>query len=198
MTKPTAATLLAEPQPLHAGQKIIIAALSVIVPVVVAILFSVRIPNVAPLDFLPPIYASINALASIALVLALWAIKKRKLIWHIRFIQIAMSLGVLFLVGYIAYHMTSDPTLFGDANRDGLLSPTESQQLGWLRYGYYLLLFSHILLSIGVIPLVLVTYLRGRCGNIQGHRRLAKVTFPLWLYVTVSGVLVYLFISPYY
>ena len=98
----------------------------------------------------------------------------------------------------MAYHLTSDTTLFGDLNHDGSLSKAEQAKLGTGAYIYYFLLASHIILSIGVIPLVMLTYLKGWSNNLVSHRKWAKVTFPIWLYVAVSGVVVYLMISPYY
>ena len=119
---------------------------SILIPVVVAILFMIRIPNVAPLDFLPPIYASINGLTAIILILAFSAIRKKNISLHEKLMKIAISLSVIFLVMYVAYHMTSDPTPYGGT---GVLRPL-----------YFFILISHIILSIGIIPLVLITYVR--------------------------------------
>ena len=93
-------------------------------------------------------------------------------------------LSVLFLVMYVAYHMTSDATPYGGE--------------GALRYVYFFILISHIALSIGVIPFVLITYVRAITGNFPQHKKIARITFPLWLYVAITGVVVYLMISPYY
>ena len=112
--------------------------------------------------------------------------------------KLAIGLSVLFLLMYVAYHMTSDSTKFGDTNGDGLLSSIESSALGSIKYTYYFLLFSHILLSVTVIPFVLVTYVRAINGDFKIHKKIARVTFPLWLYVAVTGVIVFLMISPYY
>jgi putative membrane protein len=116
----------------------LITAVSILIPVLVAILFTVRIPNVAPLDFLPPIYASINALTALILIIAYVAIRKKKIKLHESLMKTAIALSLLFLVMYVAYHMTSDPTPFGGD--------------GSLKYIYYFILISHILLSIGIIP----------------------------------------------
>ena len=162
--------------------------LSVAIPLVVAVLFRVKLKdfglNVAPLSFLPPIYASINALTSICLVWAVIAIKKGNRKLHENLMKSCIGLSVVFLVMYVAYHMTSDPTLYGGE--------------GALRYVYFFILISHITLSIGVIPLVLVTYVRALSQRFDKHKRIAKITFPIWLYVAVTGVIVYLMISPYY
>ena len=157
---------------------------SVLIPVVVAILFTVRIPNVEPLSFLPPIYASINALTALLLVLALRAIKSGKRLLHERLMKVCIGLSLFFLVMYIAYHMTSDPTPFGG---EGLIA-----------YLYYSILISHIILSIILIPLVLTSYVRAIQSQFDPHKKIAKITFPIWLYVAVTGVVVYLMISPYY
>lgn len=158
--------------------------LSILIPLVVAILFRVRIPNVEPLSFLPPIYATINGLTAVLLIFAVIAIKKGNRKLHERLNTIAIVCSVLFLVMYVAYHMTSDPTEFGGE--------------GAFKYVYFFILISHILLSIVVIPFVLYTYMRAKLGDFPGHKKIAKVTFPLWLYVAVTGVIVYLMISPYY
>ncbi|WP_157207037.1 DUF420 domain-containing protein [Mariniflexile maritimum] len=162
----------------------IIVILSILIPVVVAILFGVKIPNVAPLSFLPPIYATINGLTAVILVVALVAIKNKKMVLHENLMTTAIGCSVVFLVMYVAYHMTSDSTKFGGE--------------GIIKYVYYFILLTHILLSIIVIPFVLITYVRAITNNIEKHKKIAKITFPLWLYVAVSGVIVYVLISPYY
>lgn len=179
-----------------------IIAVSILIPVVVAILFNVKLKDfgfdVEPLSFLPPIYAGINALTALVLVVAVIAIKNGKQKRHEKLMTFAICLSVLFLVMYVAYHMTADSTKFGDVNHDGLLSAEELAEVGSLRGVYFFILLSHILLSIAIIPLVLVTYVRALAERFDRHRKIAKITFPLWLYVAVTGVVVYLMISPYY
>ena len=162
----------------------LIAVTSVAIPVVVAILFMVRIPDVAPLSFLPPIYAGINAITALVLVMAFWAIKNGQRKLHERLMTTAIVLSLLFLLMYIAYHMTSDPTPFGGT--------------GWVKALYYFILISHILLSIAVIPMVLVSYSKTYLKDFEAHKKWARYTFPVWLYVAVTGVIVYLMIAPYY
>ncbi|MCB9360611.1 MAG: DUF420 domain-containing protein [Flavobacteriales bacterium] len=162
----------------------LITIISILLPLAVAVLFGVRIPNVEPLSFLPPIYASINGLTAIILVIAVIAIKKGNRILHERLMKTSLVLSMLFLVMYIAYHMTSDPTPFGGE--------------GVIKIVYYFVLISHIILSVAIIPLVLITYVRTLSNQFDRHKKIAKITFPLWLYVAISGVLVYLMISPYY
>jgi putative membrane protein len=172
-------------QPINSKSiKALIAVTSVAIPVVVAILFMVRIPDVAPLSFLPPIYAGINAITALVLVMAVWAIKNAQRKLHERLMTTAIVLSLLFLLMYIAYHMTSDPTPFGGT--------------GWVKTTYYFILISHILLSIAVIPLVLVTYSKTYLRDFEAHKKWARYTFPVWLYVAVTGVIVYLMIAPYY
>ena len=158
--------------------------LSIAIPVVVAILFRVRIPNAEPLIYLPPIYATINAVTAILLVLAVINIKRGNRFLHEVFMKSSIILSVIFLGMYVAYHMTSDPTPFGGE--------------GTIKYVYYIILVSHIVLSITVIPLVLITYVRAITGRFPQHKKIARITFPIWLYVAVTGVVVYLMISPYY
>ena len=180
---------------------------SILVPVLVALLlflkwdldklvFDLRSPNfepiiliedlpiAKPLKFLPPIYATINGITAIILVMAVYYIKKGKRNIHEYLIKICIALSLCFLAMYIAYHITSDPTSFGGE--------------GAIKYIYYFILISHILLSITVIPFVLFSYIRAITGDFQRHRKIAKITFPIWLYVAVTGVIVYIMISPYY
>lgn len=160
-----------------------IIALSVMIPVVVVILFGVRL-DVEPLTFLPPIYATINGITAVLLIWAVVAIKNGNRTLHERLVKTAITCSVLFLAMYVAYHMTSDSTPYGGE--------------GTLKYVYYFVLITHIVLSVVVIPFVLVTYVRGISGSFARHRKIAKITFPIWLYVAVTGVIVYLMIAPYY
>ena len=161
---------------------------SIVIPVVVAILFGVKLKDfgydIEPLSFLPPIYATINGITAVVLVAAVMAIKNGKQKLHERLMTSAICLSVAFLVMYVAYHMTADSTKFGGE--------------GAIRYLYFFLLISHILLSIIIIPLVLITYVRALSESFDRHRKIAKITFPIWLYVAVTGVIVYLMISLYY
>ncbi|TKD66644.1 DUF420 domain-containing protein [Flavobacterium sp. ASW18X] len=164
--------------------KLWITILSIVIPVVVAVLFRYRIPNVAPLSFLPPIYASINGLTAIFLVWAVIAIKKGNQKLHQNLMTSCIVFSLLFLVMYVAYHMTSDSTPFGG--------------VGAIKYIYLFILATHIILSIAIIPLVLITYSKAYLQDFRAHRKWAKITFPIWLYVAVTGVVVYIMIAPYY
>lgn len=163
--------------------KKLITTLSIVIPVAVAALFGVKIDIELPV-FLPPIYATINAITAIFLVLAVISIKKGNIKKHELLIKGALICSGLFLVLYILYHMTSDSTKFGGE--------------GFIKYIYFFILLTHIVLSIVVIPFVLTTFVRGLNREDEKHRKIAKYTFPLWLYVAVTGVIVYLMINPYY
>jgi len=157
--------------------------LSIIIPVVVAALFSVKIDLKLPV-FLPPIYATINAFTALILIAAFWAIKSKKIKLHEKLMKTAIIFSVVFLLLYVLYHMTSNSTVYKGE--------------GGLRTVYFIVLISHIILSILVIPFILITYVRAITNNVELHKKIAKFTFPLWLYVAISGVLVYILISPYY
>ena len=157
--------------------------ISVLIPLVVAILFRVKIDYDLPV-FLPPIYATINAITALLLVFALIAIKRKKIAIHQRLMQSCIVLSLLFLVMYIAYHMTTDPTPFlGE---------------GSVKTVYFFILISHIILSVALIPLVLISYVRAFQKEFPEHKKISKITFPIWLYVAVTGVIVYIMIAPYY
>ncbi len=165
-----------------------IVVLSVTIPLVVALLFGVNLRklgyDVEPLSFLPPIYATINGITAVVLVLAVMAIKNGNRRLHENLMKTAIACSIAFLGMYVAYHMTSDSTKFGGE--------------GLIKYVYFFILITHIILSIVIIPLVLITYVRALAQVFDKHKKIAKITFPIWLYVAVTGVIVYLMISPYY
>ena len=161
-----------------------IIALSVLIPLAVALLFGM--PKVQGYDtsFLPPIYATINGITAILLVVAVVAVRNKRQLLHERLMKTCIALSAAFLAMYLVYHTTSESTSFGGE--------------GAIRYVYFFVLITHILLSVAVIPMVLFTFVRALTGDFKRHRALARYTFPVWLYVAVSGVIVYLMISPYY
>jgi len=161
----------------------IITFLSIVIPIVVASLFKVKLDIELPV-FLPPIYATINAITAIVLVTAIWAIKNKNRKLHELLIKVAMSLTLLFLILYILYHATSNDTHFGG---DGAIKSI-----------YFFILISHIILSIAVVPIVLFAFARALQNDFIRHKKIAKYAFVLWLYVAVTGVIVYLMIKPYY
>lgn len=162
--------------------------LSIVIPVAVAVLFKMKLKdfgfNVTPLTFLPPIYATVNGITAIVLVAAVMAIKNGNKKRHELLMKLAIGCSVAFLVMYVAYHMTAESTKYGGE--------------GILKYVYFFILITHIFLSIAIIPLVLITYVRALASKFDKHKKIAKITFPIWLYVAVTGVIVYLMISPYY
>lgn len=171
--------------------------LSVLIPGAVAALFFVKIDGV-DLSFLPHFYSVINALTAIVLIMALMAVKSQFYSFHQRMMQVAIVLSVVFLLSYVLYHMTSETTIYGDVDGDGKLSDEEALDVAGSRMAYFIILLSHIVLSIAVIPLVLFTYLKAWAEKFDQHKRLARITFPIWLYVAITGVVVYIMISPYY
>lgn len=162
--------------------------LSIAIPLAVAVLFKVKLKNfgfdVTPLSFLPPIYATVNGITAMLLIAAVLAIKKGNRKRHELLMKFAIGCSVAFLVMYVAYHMTAESTKYGGE--------------GVLKYVYFFILITHIFLSIAIIPLVLITYVRALASKFDKHKKIAKITFPIWLYVAVTGVIVYLMISPYY
>ena len=189
-------TTLTDPNQIKKVRILIIIA-SVAVPLVVALLFGVQVEGY-DLSFLPPVYATINGLTAVVLISALYAIRKKNIELHRQLIRLALLFSLLFLVGYVAYHMTSEPTLYGDSDGNKDLSLDEMNAVKGSALYYYALLISHILLSVFVIPLVLYTYFYAWTGDFVRHRKWTKIAFPMWLYVAISGVVVYLMISPYY
>lgn len=168
--------------------KSLIIIVSVVIPLAVVLLFSIRLKdfgiNVEPLSFLPPIYAAINGITALLLVSGVVAIKKGNRALHQKLMTSAIACSLVFLLMYVAYHMTAESTKFGGE--------------GVVKYVYFFLLITHIALSVTIIPLVLFTYVRALSGEFDRHKKLARITFPLWLYVAVTGVIVYLMIAPYY
>ncbi len=160
--------------------------LSIAIPIAVAALFGVSFKrlgiDVEPFTFLPPIYATINGLTAVILVAAVLAIKNGKRTLHENLMKTAIACSVSFLVMYVAYHMSAESTKY----------------LGDYKALYFFILISHIVLSIAIIPLVLITYVKALANRFDKHKKIAKITFPIWLYVAVTGVIVYLMISPYY
>ena len=174
-----------------------IIAVSVAIPLVVALLFMVSFQGV---DFsgLPVIYAGINGLTAVVLIAALIAVKNKKIALHRGLVRFALLLSIAFLLLYVLYHMASESTLYGDTNHSGDLDILEKTATGSMRYVYYFILLSHIGLSMVVIPLVLFSYLFAWQGDYEKHKKWTRFSFPIWLYVAITGVVVYFMISPYY
>jgi len=147
---------------------------------------------------LPLFHAILNATTAILLLASLYFIRNRRIRAHRTANLTAVVLSSIFLISYVIYHSTNPSVKFGDLNHDGILSLDEKSGAGKLRYVYYFILSSHILLSGIIIPFVLFTLQRAFQERFDKHKKLARITWPLWFYVAVSGVVVYVLISPYY
>lgn len=180
---------------------IIIGILSVAIPVVVAVLLFMPTKMAVSGEwvyFLPHLNAALNSATSLALVLGLVFIKQQKIAYHRTAMLVAFTLGAIFLVSYVIYHGAAESTKFGDINSDGVISAEELADLGFLRTVYLIILLSHIGLAIVVVPLVLLALYYAITEKFAQHRKIVKFAYPVWLYVSVTGVIVYLMISPYY
>lgn len=179
---------------------ILILTFSIIVFAAVVLLSRVKIE--ADLGFDVHLFALLNALinscVAVLLVLALVAVKQKKYLTHKNLMLTAMALSILFLVSYICHHLLAGDTRFGDINHDGIVTDAEKEGAGSLRIVYYIILGTHIPLAGVILPFILFTAYRGLIGEYAAHKKLARITWPVWLYVAISGVVVYVMISPYY
>jgi putative membrane protein len=171
-----------------------------IVLVVVIVLKLVPPPTTVPpfLYVLPHLIGGINAICAVLLVISLIFIRRKNIQAHKITNVITFILSSIFLIFYILFHLYVKDTLFGDTDHNGILSAAEATNVGAIRYVYYVILLTHILLAIIVLPLILVSFFRGFNMQIEKHRKIVRFAYPVWLYVAVSGVLVYLMIAPYY
>jgi putative membrane protein len=147
---------------------------------------------------LPKLNAFINASVTVLLLAGFYFIRNNNITAHRASMLAAFIFSCLFLVSYITYHYNAPHTLFGDANADGILSVQEKSAAGSLRSVYFIILLTHIVLAAGIIPLALLTLFRAWTNQFISHKKIARWTLPLWLYVSITGVVVYLLISPYY
>jgi putative membrane protein len=150
------------------------------------------------IHFFAKLNAFINSIVSLLLLAGLMVVRQGKYLLHKRIMIAALVLSVIFLVSYICHHLLAGETKFGDINHDGLLSETEKALAGSKRMLYFIILATHIPLAGLILPFILYTAYRALIGEWPKHVKLAKITWPVWLYVSVTGVLVYLLISPYY
>jgi putative membrane protein len=173
---------------------------SVVVFVIISILGKIQVNISAGFDIhiFAKINAFINASVAVLLIWAITAVKNGHYKMHRNVMYAAMILSVLFLVSYIAHHLLAGEARFGDINHDGIVSADEKLQAGSMRVVYLLLLITHITLAGLILPFILFTAYRALTGEWIKHKRLAKYTWPLWLYVAITGPVVYLMISPYY
>jgi putative membrane protein len=175
--------------------------ISVTIPLAVAFLILGPATKINPgfsTGNLPLFHAILNSTTAILLLASLYFIKNQRIRAHRAANLGAVVLSSIFLISYVIYHSTNPSVKFGDLNHDGILSADEKSRAGNLRYVYYFVLSSHILLSGIIIPFVLFTLQRAFQERFDKHKKLARITWPLWFYVAVSGVVVYVMISPYY
>jgi putative membrane protein len=144
------------------------------------------------------INAAINSCVAVLLVAALLAVKNKKHELHKKIMLTAMVLSILFLASYICHHLFAGDTKFGDVDHNGIVSEIEKANAGSLRIVYYIILGTHIPLAGIILPFILFTAYRALIGEYPRHKKLARITWPIWFYVAVTGVLVYRMISPYY
>ncbi|MBH2003584.1 MAG: DUF420 domain-containing protein [Sphingobacteriia bacterium] len=173
---------------------------SVVVFVVVLILGRVKL-DVNPgfdVHIFAKINAFINAIIAVLLVAALVAVRKQHYALHKKIMMTALVLSVIFLVSYIAHHLLAGEAKFGDVNHDGIISEAEKTAVGSMRTVYFIVLISHIILAAVILPFILFTAYRALTAEYARHKLLARITWPLWFYVAVTGPLVYWMISPYY
>jgi len=181
--------------------KPVIWALSVIIPVVVAVLLFLpdKLVFGSWVYMLPHLNAVLNGTTAVVLVLGLIFIKQKKVAMHKRMMGLAFTFGSVFLVSYVLYHAAADSTIYGDANGNGMLDDIEKTSSLMLWRGFYVgILLLHIALATIVIPFVLFAMYYALSDKIEKHKKVVKYTFPIWLIVSVTGVVVYFMISPYY
>lgn len=180
--------------------RVIIFSVSIIVFIAVAVLSKVKLEVDLPFNVhvFATINAVINSLVCICLVAGLIAVKQQNYLLHKKIMLTAIVLSVFFLLSYIAHHLLAGETKFGDVDHNGIVSPEEKEIAGSMRMIYYFLLLTHIPLAAIILPFILFTAYRALSADYDKHKKLTRVTWPLWFYVAVSGVVIYLMISPYY
>lgn len=166
------------------------AAIVVSVVVLAVVVLMRKIPPIPveslPFDIqlLPPLHAILNTLAAIALGAAVYFIKQKNVRLHQNMIYAAMAFSAMFLVSYVVYHFLTEPTSYGGE--------------GIIRYVYFFLLITHVVTAAIILPFILFTFIRGYTMQVEAHKRIAKWTFPIWMYVAVTGPICYLMLQPYY
>ncbi len=180
--------------------KVFIWTVSVVVFLAVAILSRIKFD--VDLNFDPHLFAKanaiINSMVTVLLITALAAVKKGFYLLHKRLMLVAIILSLFFLISYICHHLFTGETKYGDIDHDGILSDNEKSLTGSLRFVYYFILLTHIPLAGIILPFILFTAYRGLTGEYDRHKKLSRITWPVWVYVAVTGVIVYLMVNPYY
>ena len=162
------------------------------------LLYPDKLPLGAWTRMLPAFHASVNGLTAVLLIAAWCAIKKNKKTLHKRIMCTCVGLGFFFILSYGLFHLSTAPTRYGDADRDGVVSSAEREKVGMGRYAYLFVLISHIVLAAPVVFLVFKALFYAYHKDFEQHKKTVRYAFPAWLYVSVTGVLVYLMIAPYY
>ncbi len=180
--------------------KYVIIIFSVLVPVLIGTLFFTidSTTDAQWVYYLPVVNALLNGINAVVLVLAVYFVKNGNEKVHKMLMQTAFVLGLLFMVSYVTYHSSVPSTVFGDINGDGTLQDIERAETGGMRTVYIVLLLSHIVMAAMALPLILTAFTYALKDNREKHRKIVRFTFPVWLYVSFTGVLVYILISPYY
>lgn len=180
--------------------KILIWIVSIVVFVAVAFLSKYKLA--IDMGFNPHLFAKanavINSVVAFLLIAGLITVKQKKYELHKKIMFSAIVLSVLFLVSYIGHHLLAGDTRYGDINHDGIVSEAEKLQAGGLRTFYYIILITHIPLAAIILPFILFTAYRALIGEYEQHKKLTRITWPVWFYVAITGVIVYCMISPYY
>ena len=157
---------------------------SVVVVLLVVLMRRIKLDLGIDFTFLPPVYSILNGITAVVLCIALYQVKQKNIVAHKRFMNLAVICSTLFLLCYVLYHITTPETKYGGE--------------GTIRYVYFFLLITHIILAAVILPFILFTYIRAYTNQIAAHKKMAKWVFPLWLYVAATGPILYLMLMPYY
>lgn len=144
------------------------------------------------------INAVLNSIVALLLIVALIQVKQKKYVQHKKVMMAAMVLSVLFLVSYIAHHLLTGDTPYGDADHNKIADEAEKAAVGGTRMIYLIILLTHIVLAAIILPFILFTAYRGMTSEFPKHKKIAKITWPIWFYVSLTGPIVYLMIKPFY
>jgi putative membrane protein len=194
---------LPKPQRMNLTDKFFLRLVWVVTAVVLLVVILLKIvpapsPVPAIVYLFPHIIGGINATCAVLLIISLIFIKNKKIQAHKITNIITFILSSIFLIFYIIFHLYVKDTRFGDVDHNGVLSAGEAAAVGGIRYLYYVILITHIMMAVIVLPLILVSFFRGFNMQIEKHKKIVRWAYPVWLYVAVTGVIVYLMIAPYY
>ena len=180
--------------------RVLVWVVSAVVLILVGLMRQYKLPTPEGWDvsFLPAVNALLNGLTAVALLFSLYYIKQREVVKHRNANAVALGLSVVFLLCYVAYHFTTQDVIYGDADGNGVLSEAEAAAVSGIRPWYLVILISHITLAGILLPFILLTTLRALVGKYAAHKRMARFVWPLWLYVAITGPVVYLMLRSYY